>query len=155
MKWLSPALGIVGVAVLVACADAPRVAAPRIAVETVRLERITGTEATFEVMLNLSNPNAREIAVNAVDANLTIEDVPVGSATLVSPLRLPANGETTAAVQARAGISAVLRVAAEIRAAGAGAKGYRPTRAAPLCGFRNRHRSKAAGPSRSRAAPNS
>ena len=114
MKWLPPALGIVGVAALVACADAPRVAAPRIAVETVRMARITGTEATFEVTLNLSNPNAREIAVTSVDANLTIEDVPVGAATLVSPLRLPANGETTATVQARAGISAVLRVAAEI-----------------------------------------
>jgi hypothetical protein len=62
MKWLPPALALTGVAVLVACADAPRVAAPRIAVETVRLERITGTEATFEVTLKLSNPNAREIA---------------------------------------------------------------------------------------------
>jgi LEA14-like dessication related protein len=114
MKWLSPALGIVGVAALVACAEAPRVAAPRIAVESVLLERITGTEATFEVVLILSNPNAREIAVTSLDANLTIEDVPVGSATLVAPLRLPANGETTATVQAHAGISAVLRVAAEI-----------------------------------------
>ena len=114
MKWFPPALAIVGVAVLAACAEAPRVAAPRVAVDNVRLERITGTEATFEVVLSLSNPNAREIAVDAIDANLTIEDVPVGSATLVSPLRLPANGEATATVQARAGISAVLRVAAEI-----------------------------------------
>jgi LEA14-like dessication related protein len=114
MQWLPPALAIAGVAVLASCADAPRVTAPRIAVETVRLERITGTEATFEVVLSLSNPNAREIAVDSVDANLTIGDVPVGSATLVSPLRLRANGETTAAVQARAGIAAVLRVVAEI-----------------------------------------
>jgi LEA14-like dessication related protein len=114
MRWLPPALGIVGVAALVACAEAPSVAAPRIAVETVRLDRITGSEATFEVTLNLSNPNAREIAVYAVDANLTIEDVPVGSATLASPLRLPANGEATATVRARAGISAVLRVASEL-----------------------------------------
>ena len=98
MKWLPPALGIVGVAALVACADAPRVAAPRITVETVRLARITGTEATFEVTLNLSNPNTREIAVTSVDANLTVEDVPVGAATLVSPLRLSAYGETTVTV---------------------------------------------------------
>jgi LEA14-like dessication related protein len=114
MRWLPPALGIVGVAALVACAEAPSVAAPRIAVETVRLDRITGSEATFEVTLNLSNPNAREIAVYAVDANLTIEDVPVGSATLASPLRLPANGEASATVRVRAGISAVLRVASEL-----------------------------------------
>jgi len=114
MNVLSPALAFVGLTVLVACADAPRVAAPRIAVESVRLERITGSEATFEVTLKLSNPNVREIAVNSVDANLTIEDVPVGSATLASPLRLPANGEATATVRARAGISAVLRVASEL-----------------------------------------
>ena len=114
MRWVWPVLGIVAVAAVVACADAPRVAAPRVAVETVRMTRITGTEATFEVTLNLSNPNAREIAVTSVDANLTIEDVPVGAATLIAPLRLPANGETTATVQARAGVSAVLRVVAEM-----------------------------------------
>ena len=101
-------------AVLAACADAPRIAAPRVTVDNVRMERITAAEATFEVTLLLANPNAREIAVSAVDANLTIEDVPVGNATLVSPLRLPANGEATATLQARAGISAVLRVAAEM-----------------------------------------
>jgi len=114
MRRVWPALAIVAVAAVVACADAPRVAAPRVAVETVRMTRITGTEATFEVTLNLSNPNAREIAVTSVDANLTIEDVPVGAATLIAPLRLPANGETTATVQARAGVSAVLRVVAEM-----------------------------------------
>ncbi len=107
-------VAMIGAAVLVACAEAPRIAAPRVAVESVRLERITGTEATFDVVLSLSNPNAREISVTSIDANLTIEDVPVGSATLVAPLRLRANGETTAAVQARAGIAAVLRVVAEI-----------------------------------------
>jgi len=114
VNGLHAQVAMIGVAVLAACADTPRVAPPRIAVETVRLERITVTEAVFEVTLNLSNPNARELAVNAVDANLTIEDVPIGSATLVSPLRLPANGEATATVRARAGISAVLLVAAEM-----------------------------------------
>ena len=99
---------------MVACADAPRIAAPRVMVDSVRMERITATEATFQVTLNLVNPNAREIAVSAVDANLLIEGVPIGNATLVAPLRMPANGEATATLQARAGISAVLRVAAEM-----------------------------------------
>ncbi len=99
---------------LASCADAPQLVAPRVTVDSVRLERITGTEASFVVTLNLNNPNAREIAVNAIDANVTIEDVPVGSATLRSPLRLPANGDATATLQARAGLSAVLRIAADI-----------------------------------------
>ena len=106
-------VAIAGVVVLAACADTPRLAPPRVAVESVRLERITGTEARFDVSLNLRNPNAREIAVEAIDANVTIDDVPVGSATLKSPLRLPANGEATAILQARAGLSAVLRIAAD------------------------------------------
>ena len=100
-------------AVLAACADTPRLEAPRVSVDSVRLERITGTEARFDVNLNLSNPNAREIAVDAIDANVTIDDVPVGSATLKSPLRLPASGNATTTLQARAGLSAVLRIAAD------------------------------------------
>jgi LEA14-like dessication related protein len=98
---------------LAACADTPRLEAPRVSVESVRLERITGTEARFDVNLSLSNPNAREIAVDAIDANVTIDDVPVGSATLKSPLRLPASGNATTTLQARAGLSAVLRIAAD------------------------------------------
>jgi LEA14-like dessication related protein len=104
---------LTGVAVLAACADTPRLEAPRVSVESVRLERITGTEARFDVNLNLSNPNAREIAVDAIDANVTIDDLPVGSATLKSPLRLPASGSATTTLQARAGLSAVLRIAAD------------------------------------------
>ena len=102
-----------GAAALAACADAPRLVAPQVAVDSVRLERITGTEARFDVTLRLRNPNAREIAVDAIDANVTVDDVPVGNATLKDPLRLPANGEATANLQARAGLSAVLRVAAD------------------------------------------
>jgi LEA14-like dessication related protein len=113
MKWLRPIVAIAGVAVLAACAETPRLAPPRVAVESVRMERITGTEARFDVSLNLRNPNAREIAVEAIEANVTIDDVPVGSAILKSPLRLPANGDATAILQARAGLSAVLRVAAD------------------------------------------
>jgi hypothetical protein len=101
-------------AVLAACAESPRLSAPRVAVDSVRVERITGTEASFVVTLNLSNPNAREIAVEAIEANVAIEDVPVGSATLTAPLKLPANGEATATLQARAGIAAALGIAADL-----------------------------------------
>ena len=101
-------------AVLAACADAPRLEMPRVSVDSVRLERMTGAEATIVVTLNLANPNAREIAVDAIDANVTVEDVPVGSATLKAPVRLPANGEATATLQARAGLAVVLGLAADI-----------------------------------------
>jgi hypothetical protein len=65
------------------------------------------------VTLNLRNPNAREIAVDAIDASVTVDDVPLGTATLKVPLRLPANGDATATLQARAGLAAALRIAAD------------------------------------------
>ena len=107
------ALSFVTAAVLAACAAAPRLVAPRVTVEGVRLERITGGVARFDVVLNLTNPNPREIAVDAIEASVTVDDVPVGTATLKEPLRLPANGEATATLQARAGLAAALRLAAD------------------------------------------
>ena len=101
-------------AVLAACAETPRLSAPRVTVDSVRVERITGAEASFLVTLNLTNPNAREIAVDAIEANVSIEDVSVGSATLTAPLNLPASGEATATLQARAGIAAALGIAADL-----------------------------------------
>jgi hypothetical protein len=113
MKRLRPVVVIVGAMLLVSCAAAPRIAPPRVAVEAVRLDRITGTEARFDVILHLDNPNAREIAVDAIDASVSIDDVPVGTATLKGPLRLPPHGDAKATLQARAGLAAVLSLAAD------------------------------------------
>jgi LEA14-like dessication related protein len=111
---LSQAIVVVsGAALLAACSVAPRLVVPRVAVDSVRLDRIAAGEARFDVMLKLTNPNPRELSVEAIDASVTIEDVPVGNATLKEPLRLPANGEATATLQARAGLAAVLRLAAD------------------------------------------
>ena len=104
---------VMSAALLASCAAGPRLVAPRVAVDSVRLDRIAGGEARFDVMLRLTNPNSSELAVETIDASVTIDDVPVGTATLKEPLRLPANGETTATLQARAGLAAVLRLAAD------------------------------------------
>ena len=104
---------LLAAALLASCAAGPRLVAPRVAVDSVQLDRIAGGEARFDVMLRLTNPNPRELAVEAIDASVTIDDVPVGTATLKEPLRLPANGDATATLQARAGLAAVLRLAAD------------------------------------------
>lgn len=106
---------LVAAAMLVTgCATLPRLAAPHVAVERVRVERFSGVDAQFTVFVNVANPNDREIAVDAIDADLKVEDVPVGRARLASPVRLPALGTTTAALTARAGLADTLRAAAEI-----------------------------------------
>jgi LEA14-like dessication related protein len=100
--------------VLAACATAPRLTAPRVTVNAVNVDRITATEANFTVVLDLVNPNDREMAVETIDAALTVEDVSVGNAVLASPVRLPALSKATAMLKARAGLAAVLGIGAEI-----------------------------------------
>jgi len=99
---------------LASCATVPRLTAPRVTVIAVSVDRITAAEANFTVALDLVNPNDREIAVEAIDAALTVEDIPVGNAVLASPVRLPALGNAAAVLKARAGLAVVLRIGAEI-----------------------------------------
>jgi len=96
---------VLAIALLASCAAAPRLVAPRVAVDSVRLDRIAGGEARFDVVLLLTNPNARELSVETIDANVTVDDVPVGTATLKEPLRLQANGDATATLQVRYAVS--------------------------------------------------
>jgi LEA14-like dessication related protein len=94
-----------------ACATAPRLEAPRVTVDAVRLDRLTVAEAQFTVLLRIANPNTRDIAVDAIEATVRIEDVAVGTARLAAPLRLPAQAEMTAALTAHADLGAALRAA--------------------------------------------
>ncbi len=113
-------------ALLGACATAPRLAAPSVAVERVRVDRLTVADARFTVFVAVANPNDREIAVDTIDADVRIEDVAVGTARLAAPVRLPAHGAATAELSARAGVSAALTAAAEIARRAAAADGAPP-----------------------------
>lgn len=99
---------------LAACATAPRLASPKVTVEAVRIERLAGVEAVFTIVVTVANPNDRDVAVDAIAADVRIEDVAVGTARLASPVRLPARGETSAALTARASVAETLRAAAGI-----------------------------------------
>jgi LEA14-like dessication related protein len=77
--------------------------------------------------MNLVNPNERALSVDAIDADLRIEDVAVGTAHLAEPVRLPAHGATTAALTVRAGWAATLRAAAEIARRAEAGNGAVPT----------------------------
>lgn len=106
--WLAVAL-----LALAGCASL-RLEAPRLSVARVEVDRLTPTDARFSVFVTVRNPNDREIAVEAIDANLRIEDVVIGTAHLAQPVRLPARGETMARLLARGDLSSSLLAAAQV-----------------------------------------
>jgi LEA14-like dessication related protein len=113
-SW-APRAGVVSAmvavcAMLAACAAlGPRIDPPIVSVVDVRLDRIESASAWFVASVELRNPNTRELAVDALDATLTIEGEPVASAALAAPVRVPASGTASAELVARTGVDAILR----------------------------------------------
>ena len=101
-------------AACVSCASTGPLEPPRITVTDVTLDYFTGPDARFTVQVKVENPNARDLAVDAVGADLRLEDITVGTAARASPLQVPARGEATATVSAAADLLASLRASAEI-----------------------------------------
>lgn len=112
---------------LASCAIAPRLEAPKVAVERVRVDRLTPADARFTVFVAVANPNDREVAVDTIDAALAIEDVPVGTARLAAPVRLPARGAVTAELAARATLASALEAASSLARRAEAAGGVPPT----------------------------
>jgi hypothetical protein len=63
-----------------------------VTVTDVRLDRIESVDAYFVAGVLLTNPNAREIAVEALDGTLAVEGETVATAALSAPVRVPAGG---------------------------------------------------------------
>ncbi|MFO1399414.1 MAG: LEA type 2 family protein [Burkholderiales bacterium] len=104
----------VPLALLVALAAAsalPARADPSVAVESVRIDRITSAEADFAVTLTVTNPDANELSMDDARAEVKVEDVNVGRAKLTEPLRVPAGGQGVARLVAHADWNATLRAA--------------------------------------------
>ena len=99
---------------LAACATTGPLDPPRITVSDVTLDYFTAADAKFTVQVKLENPNFREVAVDAMSAELRIESIPIGTASLAAPVRLPARGEATASVIAAADLVSSLRASAQI-----------------------------------------
>jgi len=105
--------GFFCLALLAGCANfGERLAPPKATVTSVRLDRVDGAASVFVIGVELTNPNARDLDIQSLDANVAIEDESVATASLVSPVRLPANGTANAALEARAGMDALIRAAA-------------------------------------------
>ncbi|MBS0327874.1 MAG: LEA type 2 family protein [Proteobacteria bacterium] len=100
-------------AVLAACAGLPLAHPPHIDVVGVSLDRVVGPDAFFSIAVSVSNPDDREIAIDALDATLSIEGQKIAQAELKTPVHVPAHGSATAGMTAHAGMDAVLLAVAK------------------------------------------
>src|SRR6478735_756212 len=92
------ALSLLACVLLGACATTGRLEPPAIRVTDITMDYFTSADARFTIQVTLTNPNLQEVAVEALTAELRIENVPVGSAQLAAPVRVPARGEATASI---------------------------------------------------------
>jgi LEA14-like dessication related protein len=99
------------VAACAAVAGAALAQSPTVTVESVRIDRVTSAEADFAVTLAVTNPDGSELSIDEARADLKVEDVDVGRAKLVEPLRVPARGQGVAKLVAHADWNATLRAA--------------------------------------------
>ena len=96
-------------ALLAACAAlAPRPLPPGVALEGVRVTRLTPQDTRLTVTLVVSNPNAYDLAVSALDASIAVDGEPLFTGTLLQPVQLAAGGDTRVQIEARTGFAAIL-----------------------------------------------
>ena len=123
-------LALVGVAIaLAACAGIAMRDPPMLDVTAVSLDRVQGPDAYFTIDVLLTNRVERPLAIDALDARLSIEGEEIAQAKLVNgPVLLPANGTAGAQMSAHTGMDAVLRAVATAMRRGATllAPGARP-----------------------------
>ena len=91
-----------------ACASlVPRVDAPQVSVESVRVLRIVDQRAEIAVKLRLVNPNTVELAVTGLEYEITLDGRPAasGRTTRVDPL--PPGGEGTVEIGGRVDVGVI------------------------------------------------
>ena len=107
---------------------ATRLAAPKVDVVSVRLDRIQDARAYFGVTVDLANPNPQPIDVEGFDAALAVEGEVVATASLVAQVRVPANGMARAELAAQTGVDVLVRAAvAAMRRGAATTPGHGPS----------------------------
>jgi LEA14-like dessication related protein len=93
---------------ITACATpAPRIEAPQVSLESVRVTRIVDGTAELSVGLRLSNPNASALAIKAVDYEIMLDNRPAASGHTVRVDTLPAGGEAKVDLAGRVDVGAV------------------------------------------------
>jgi LEA14-like dessication related protein len=103
LAWLGAAL-----VVLAGCASlAPKIEAPRVSLEAVRVARIVDARAEVSLKLRLTNPNDTELALKALEYEVKLDgrEAATGRTTRVEPL--PAGGEGAVEISGQVDVAAV------------------------------------------------
>ena len=100
--------GAVAMALAGCSALTPRLVAPEVVGTRVRVAEVRLPDVRLGIELDLRNPNARDVALDALDASLSLGGEDIGRARLARPVTLPANGEARVALDVRADASAAL-----------------------------------------------
>jgi len=101
--------GATFIALLAGCATlAPRPLPPGVALAGVRVTRLTPHDTRLAVTLVVSNPNAYDLAVSALDANVAVEGEPLLTGSLLQPAQLAAGADTRIEIEARTGFGAII-----------------------------------------------
>ena len=106
----SRGIASLGVAALLAaaCASvAPKIDAPEVSLEAVRVMRIVDSKAEISVRLRLFNPNASELAINSIDYEITLDGRQAATGRTSRVDRLPAGGEGRVELAGRVDVGAV------------------------------------------------
>ena len=86
---------------------APRIEAPQVVLESVRVTRIVDNKAELSVELRLTNPNASALAVKSLDYEITLDNRPAASGHTVRVDTLPAGGEGKVDLAGRVDVGAI------------------------------------------------
>lgn len=97
------------VALFAGCAAlAPRPLPPGVALEGVRVTRLTAQDTRLTITLVVSNPNAYDLAVSALDADVAVDGERLLTGSLLQPARLAAGADTRIEIEARTGYGAIV-----------------------------------------------
>jgi LEA14-like dessication related protein len=92
----------------IACTSArPKIDPPAVTLESVRVLRIADAKASISLTLRLANTNNFDLAVDAVDLEVTLDGRPAANIRSVRIEPLPAGGETKVELAGRVDVAAV------------------------------------------------
>lgn len=126
---------LTAVLMLTACSSL-RPKAPQVAIAGVGVEEIAADTQKLALRLKLTNPNDRELPIDALDFAVEVGGVRVATGASTKPVTLPRLGEATMEVSALTDLARLMKQVGELQKSGLDAVPYRiaGTVRSPLAG---------------------